>query len=332
MLFYPCFSITLRTVNQLKFIDMSNKLEELKRYEKLVQTACAELEKYKKLYWEDGVISKDEQQQLDKMEANIKVLTPKLEALKIEGTLGNIKKAIEGNDAAQVRKDMGELCDCLVKASSKNKKEYQSEIEAVYEKSAPLLSQSSDKSATTDEHECGDYFAWEWNPMIRIAYYSPSCTIQYANLDINSKKAYTGPWERDDVNTALFKVFSTVVIYRVGKIFKKVEALAITLGMTNAALQGYTGLHVRYRIKGETINLHNWYGKYKYNLFNAELLAVDYKGKSEAHLALIAPFQVEYGLFDADGTCLGTTSDTFDFPGINIDDYTVLPERSFGEF
>lgn len=307
-------------------------VEELNRYEQMVVKASSELEKYRNMYWEDGEITSDEQQKLDSLENQINTLTSRFEGLKVEGALDAVKQAVGKQDAQQICKDMGVLSECLMKASSKTKKAYEGQVEAVYKQSEPLLAQVSNKSASSQDHECGDYFAWEWNPMIRIAYYSPSCTIQYANLDMSSKKSYTGPWERDNVNTALFKVFSTVVIYRIGKIFKSVEWLAIALGMSNAAIQGYTGLHVRYRIKGETINIHNWYGKYKYNVWNSKLLAVDYKGRSKAHLALIAPFKVEYGLFDANGTCLGTMADTFDFPGINIDDYHLLPEKSFGTF
>ncbi len=180
--------------------------------------------------------------------------------------------------------------------------------------------------------KCGDYWAGGLNPFVRINHLGPNCSLQYANLDIKSRTAYTGEWKRDDINTSLFKVFSTLVIYRVGKIFKSVEALALALGITNAAVQGYTGLHVRYRIVGETIKIHNWYGRYKYNVWTAKILAVDYQGKSEGKVALIAPFTMQYGLFDSKGTCLGQVGEEWKIPGLNIDNYDVLPEHSYGTF
>ena len=179
---------------------------------------------------------------------------------------------------------------------------------------------------------CGDYHGGGWNPFVRISYYSASCTIQYANLSIQSRAPYTSEWARDDVNTALFKVFSWAVVYRIGKIFKSVSWIAAALGISNAVIQGYTGVHVRYRIKGETINFHNWHGKYKYNAITGTLHAVQFDGLGADKQALIAPFTMEYGLFDANDYCIGTISEKWDMPGINIDDYTVLPERSFGTF
>jgi hypothetical protein len=225
---------------------------------------------------------------------------------------------------------LGEL---FSKLPNNEQGQYKSELMDLSKQAEPILANSAALSLSkAGNRECGDYHGGGWNPFVRVSYFSPSCTIQYANLDINSKQAYTSDWARDDVNTALFKVFSWAVVYRVGKVFKKVQWVAAALGISNAVVQGYTGAHIRYRIQGETINFHNWYGKYKYNAITGSMLAVDFQGKGPAKTALIAPFQMQYGLFEADGTCHGVISEKWNIPGINISDYTVLPEKSFGTF
>jgi hypothetical protein len=307
-------------------------LAEFKQYEQTVQTARSEYIKYEKIFLEDGTISDQEDATLSQLAKNIQLLENGLDSKKLEKTLTYVQQEVDKEDEKCTVDALGILGDMLAGISMQCKKTAAPQLEAIYAKAEPVVANLSADTAKASDHDCGDYWAGG-NPFVRISYYSPSCMIQYANLDIKSRKPYVGEWERDNVNTALFKVFSTVVIYRVGKIFKTVEWLGIALGMTNASIQGYTGLHVRYRIKGETIVVHNWYGRCKYNFVTGNILAIDFQGTGKDNVALIAPFTMEYGLFDHKGTFLGSMEEEWDeMIGLNIDSYTVLPEKSFGTF
>lgn len=310
-------------------------LAEFKQYEKSIQHAKATYLKYEKLLMADGAISTEENKTLNQLSSTVKLLEDSLENKKLEQTLLYVKKEVEKEEEKSTMEALNVLGKILSQVSVQCRKAANTQLEAIYTKAKPIVSKlSSDNGAKDIEHDCGDYWAGG-SPLVRISFCSPSCPIQYPNLDKSSRKPYVGEWIREQAHKGLFEDFSTIMSYRVNRIFKTPEWLGSILGLSESYLEEFTGLRVRYRIKGETILLHDWYGKYKYDFWTGNLLAVEFRGKGVDHLVLAAPFILEYGLFDHNGTLVGAFEETWDETtgiGIDIDSYTVLPERSFGTF
>jgi hypothetical protein len=308
-------------------------LAEFRPYEKSIQRAKAAYLKYEKLFLADGAISTEENKALNQLSCTVKLLEENLERKKLEQTISYVKKEVAKGDAKSTIEALQMLGNILSQVSAKGKEAANVPLEAIYAAAKPILAKlSSNKTVKIPEHDCGDHWI-EGDPLARISFYSPSCKVQFANLDRSSRAPYVGEWIRENANHALFEDFSKELTYRVNRIFKTPEWLGTTLGLTETDLQEYSGLRVRYRIKGETIFLHNWYGKYKYDFWTREILAVDFKGKGADQFVLAAPFILEYGLFDHNGVLLGSFEEKGDKTiGIDIDSYTVLPERNVGTF
>lgn len=308
-------------------------LAEFKQYEKTIQSAKAAYLKYEKLFLADGDISTEENKTLNQLSYKVKLLEDSLEGKKLEQTIFYVKKEVAKGDKNSTIEALHILGNVLSQVSAKCKKAAHTQLETIYASAKPVLAKlSSDTAVKMPDHDCGDYWV-EGDPLVRVSFYSPSCKVQFANLDMNSRAPYVGEWIRENANNALFDVFSKELPYRVNRIFKTPEWLGTALGLTETDLEEYTGLRVRYRIKGETIFLHNWYGKYKYDFKTEEILAVHFKGKGADQFVLAAPFILEYGLFDHNGVLVGSFEEAGDKTiGIDIDSYTVLPERNVGTF
>lgn len=308
-------------------------LETFQAYEKTVQHVRSEYQKYEKIFLEDQHISKEEHAKLDQLADQLKQLEAVLDDKKLEQTILHVKKEVDKGDEKSTIEALGLLGNTLSQVSAQSKQAAKAALEAIFSAAKLVLANVSADNAVKDvEHDCGDYWA-EGNPLVRISYYSPSCKVQFANLKLSSRAPYMGEWIRENASHALFEGFSKRFSYRVDRIFKTPEWLGEALGLSETALQEYTGLWVRYRIKGETILLHNWYGKYKYDFCTGNLLAVEFRGKGEEHLVLGAPFVLEYGLFDHNGVLVDSLEEKgAQTIGIDIDSYTVLPETSSGKF
>jgi hypothetical protein len=294
-------------------------LAEFKQYEKTIQLARAEYQKYEKIFLEDKLISEEEHAMLDKLANQIKHLEAVVGDKKLEQTILHVKKEIDRGAKKSTTEALALLGNTLSQVSAQSKQRAKTALEAIY---AAIKATEQDGIAYSEEI-----------PLFRIHQYSPSSKVQFHNLDLSSRAPYQGEWIRENAAYALFEDFSKVFSYRVNRIFKTPEWLGELLGLRENELDEYTGLRVRYRIKGETIFLHNWYGKYKYDFFKDRLLAVDFQGKGEDHFVLGAPFILEYGLFDHNGVLVGSFEEKGDKAiGIDIDSYTVLPEYSSGTF
>lgn len=322
-----------RTIHSDQNKEAMDLLAEFRQYEKSIQSAKAAYLKYEKLFLADGDISTAENEMLNQLSSTLKLLEEKLEAKKLEQTISYVKKEVDKGDVTSTIAALQILGNVLSQVSAKCKEAANAPLEVIYATAKPVLAKlSSTKTVKIPEHDCGDHWI-EGDPLARICFYSPSCKVQFANLDISSRAPYVGKWIRENASHALFEDFSKELSYRVDRIFKTPEWLGTTLGLTETDLEEYSGLRVRYRIKGETIFLHNWYGKYKYNFWTREILAVDFKGKGADQFVLAAPFILEYGLFDHNGVLVGSFEEKGDKTiGIDIDSYTVLPERNLGTF
>jgi len=303
------------------------------QYEKTIQRAKADYLKYERLFLEDGSISRAENLKLDNLAQQIKALEAVLEDKKLEQTLLYVKKEVDKGDEKSTLEAFNRLAKTLAQVSPRSKQAAQSSIEAIFSAAKSVLANlSAAPSFQEVEHDCGDHWA-AGKALARIRYYSPSCKVKYINLVLNSRAPYVGEWIRENASHALFEGFSKEFTPRVNRIFKTPEWLGEALGLRESTLEEYTGLRVRYRIKGETILLHYWYGKYKYDFTTGNLLAVEFRGKGADHFVLGAPFVLEYGLFDHNGVLVGSLEEKGDKTiGIDIDSYRILPEESSGTF
>ena len=303
----------------IKHKEAMDLLEKFKQYEKIIQGAKAEYLKYEQLFLADGDISPEENKQLNQLLDKVNSLEGDLENKKLEQTLLYVNKEVGKGDAKNTAEALSLLGQTLSQVSAQCKQTAKASLEAVY----AMIKSTEQKNGAYSEEVL----------LSRISHYSPSSKVQFPNLDLSSRAPYVGEWIRENATYALFEDFSKIFSYRVNRIFKTPEWLGERLGLRESEMEEYTGLRVRYRIKGETISLHNWYGKYKYNIFTDQLLAVDFQGKGEAHFVLGAPFILEYGLFDHNGVLIGAFEEKGAKEiGIDIDSYTVLPESSAGKF
>lgn len=183
----------------------------------------------------------------------------------------------------------------------------------------------------TIQRSCGDESVDWYNPFIRIASYDPTCLIQYANVDTNSAVDYNTDWKRDAVSTGLLSAVAGLATTVIGRRLGLTELAAMLFGATSAFARGYVGLTVKERIRGKIVDVYNWYGRYKYNLWSKEILAVDYQGHGPIWESLVIPWQYEQAIFDADGNIIGNFiySNDMTLPGVPLDG-DHLPTNSFG--
>lgn len=309
-----------------------NLLTEFKQYEQSILSAKAAYKKYERLFLADGEISAEEHETLNQLFQNFNRLEERLDNKRLEQTIAYVREEVAKGEAKSTVHALNILGETLAKVSRQCQDKANQQLEAIYALAEPVIANLSVDNAKTKEHSCGDYWGGG-SPFIRVCYYSASCAVPFPNLDMRSRTPYVGEWVREDPNYALFEDFSELISYRMDRIYKPVEWLGLALGLSDAHLETYTGLRVRYRIKGETILLHHWYGKFKYDLRTQQRLAVDFKGTGEDHLVLGAPLVLEYGLFDHNGNLVGSFEEKQDPDlGIDIDSYTVLPEESSGTF
>ncbi|RPI19303.1 MAG: DUF4157 domain-containing protein [Ignavibacteriae bacterium] len=179
---------------------------------------------------------------------------------------------------------------------------------------------------------CGDEAVNWYNPFIRIASYDSTCLIQYANVDLSSVKNFNTDWKRDAIGTGLVSALAGVATTVLGKRLGLSQLASLIFGASSGFARGYVGITMKERIRGKTVNVHNWYGKYKYNALHNELLAVSFQGKGPNVLTIVAPWYYDQAFFDANNNLIANYiyTNEMDIPGVNLDNITILPEISFG--
>ncbi|CAD7797910.1 hypothetical protein CHRY9390_00248 [Chryseobacterium aquaeductus] len=181
------------------------------------------------------------------------------------------------------------------------------------------------------QRTCGDVAENWYNPFIRIASYDPGCMIQYANVNRSTITPINSDWQRNALNTGLFSAFAGVATTVIGRRLGLSQLAALVFGGAVGGIRGYVGMTAKERIRGFTVVMNNWYGRYKYNVITNEILAVDYQGKSNDVLSMVSPWYLEEAIFDAENNIIGNYIHTneMDIPGVHITGVS-LPENSFG--
>ncbi|MGB3344300.1 MAG: DUF4157 domain-containing protein [Aequorivita sp.] len=190
-----------------------------------------------------------------------------------------------------------------------------------------------DKINKRVQRECGDKADHWYNPFIRIASYDSTCLIQYANLDMNSITNITTEWSRNALNTGLVSAVAGMATTIIGRRLGLSQLAALIFGGAVGGARGYAGMTAKERVRGQTINMSNWYGRYKYHVLRNEILAVDFQGKSTNVISLVTPWYFEEALFDANNNIIGNYihKNKMYIPGVDISNAHSLPETSFGE-
>ena len=181
------------------------------------------------------------------------------------------------------------------------------------------------------QRSCGDKAANWYNPFIRITSYDPSCFIQYANLNRSTITNLSTDWQRNALNTGLFSAFAGMATTVIGRRLGLSQMMALAFGGAVGGARGYLGMTAKERIRGKTVVMNNWYGRYKYNAYTKELLAVEYVGKGNDVLNLVSPWYFEEALFDAENNIVGNYihKNIMHMPGVPLTG-DILPEKSFG--
>jgi len=181
------------------------------------------------------------------------------------------------------------------------------------------------------QRTCGDVAENWYNPFIRIASYDSGCMIQYANVNRSTITPIDSDWQRNALNTGLFSAFAGVATTVIGRRLGLSQLAALVFGGAVGGIRGYVGMTAKERIRGYTVVMNNWYGRYKYNVITNEILAVDYQGKSNDVLSMVSPWYLEEAIFDAENNIIGNYIHTneMDIPGVHVTGVS-LPENSFG--
>jgi hypothetical protein len=184
------------------------------------------------------------------------------------------------------------------------------------------------------QRACGDVAQNWYNPIIRISSFDPSCLLQYTNVDMNSIQNIVTPWSRNALSTGLFGTFAGMATTIIGRRLGLSQMAALVFGGVLGGARSYVGMTVKERIRGNTVNTHNWYGSYKYDAYNQVVLATNFHGIGPNTISLVAPWYFEEALFDADNNIIANYIhiNEMDLPGINIGSHIPLPEYSFGTF
>ncbi|HLV37352.1 MAG TPA: hypothetical protein VKY59_19695 [Spirillospora sp.] len=192
--------------------------------------------------------------------------------------------------------------------------------------SAPVSTLHADGSRTVQR------VPW-YKPWIQEQSFEEGGTLAYANLELDTRESVDSGWQRDAVGTGLLAAVAglagTVITKRLGLS----QLLSMIAGGASAFARGYKGYHVQERVWGETIQYHNWYGRYRFNVLTGNLTAVRFSGRGPSRRTIIAPYFYQQRVADADGNVVYThTRHELTIPGIRVEGHTPLPEEDWGEW
>lgn len=184
-----------------------------------------------------------------------------------------------------------------------------------------------------DRNENSDEAVHWWAPFgERIAKWGFGGIVTFINIDRKTIGEYTGPWNRNAFDAGVFAVGTGIVTEVVLKRLKLADMIARAIGYGIGFGLAYEGLDVRERIRCKTIDSYSWYGRYRYNYANNEILAVEYWDKGATEKNMISPVYFEQAIVDADGKVLFVNTDEVSYLGIHLDaKSTTLPLFSYGK-
>jgi hypothetical protein len=172
-----------------------------------------------------------------------------------------------------------------------------------------------------------------YKPWLQDYTFTPTSTIGYINVKADSVEPFDTGWQRDAVGTGLLSALGGVATAVIAKRVGLKDMLALLAGGASAYARGYMGYHAQERVWGSTVQVNNWYGRYRVNVFTGTIRAVDFHGTGTPVRTLVAPYYFQQRVADADGNAVYTHwRHDMRIPGVDVSRATSLPERSFGSF
>ncbi len=168
-------------------------------------------------------------------------------------------------------------------------------------------------------------------------------TTTYLNYEGGKVDIDTG-WARDAIATGASSALAGLLTAALIE-FASLEALvgaflANAAAPVAAAWRGYEGFAVQQRISCQAVEVHEWYGRYRYNLLTGEILAVDFHGIGPTLTVPTIGWREER-LTDAEGNVVYTpppvklSERVFIIPrgaaGFDFDSHQNMPEWTFGD-
>jgi hypothetical protein len=172
-----------------------------------------------------------------------------------------------------------------------------------------------------------------WLPLgERIAQWGYDADVVYVNIDKTTLREDVGPWVRNALDAAIFAVGVGVATEVALKRLKLTGELLQGLGLGVGFGVAYKGLDLRERLRSRTVEVYEWYGRYRYHYGSGKLLAVEYWGKGPTKRSTVSPVYYEQAIVDADNKVLYVNTDKLEYFGISLDNKAfTLPLTSYGK-
>lgn len=209
-----------------------------------------------------------------------------------------------------------------------------------------------DADAAADSGTDSEAFLGLKRPWVDEEEFSPGGPPQYLNYEGGTDSLETG-WQKDVMSTAALAAAGGVVTSWVLAAFIPEAVLVeeflskVVAPMGSAAVamwRSYKGFAVQRRVSGEFVPMHEWYGKYRYNLITREIEAVRFRGRGPTQLFFTTGLQLEQRLTDAQGNELYRAApisatrvrsvigkDPIYVGGVDLANQRNLPEWDFGD-
>jgi hypothetical protein len=209
-----------------------------------------------------------------------------------------------------------------------------------------------DADAAADSGTDSEAFLGLKRPWVDEEEFSPGGRPQYLNYEGGTASLETG-WQKDVMSTAALAAAGGVVTSWVLGAFIPEAVLVeeflskVVAPMGSAAVamwRSYKGFAVQRRVSGEFVPMHEWYGKYRYNLITREIEAVRFRGRGPTQLFFTTGLQLEQRLTDAQGNELYRAApisatrvrsvigkDPIYVGGVDLANQRNLPEWDFGD-
>lgn len=188
------------------------------------------------------------------------------------------------------------------------------------------------RSEWTDDQVQREATHW-YTPWLRDYEFLKGGSFGYANVDTATRKGVDSGWTRDALGTGVLSAVVAIAAAVIAKRLKLPTLLALIFGGAAAGARGYKGYTMQERIWGETIEIYNWYGKYRVNVITGNLKAVRFDGISARKTRIVAPWHYQQRIVDAKGNVIYTHwQHNLTYTGVDLSSQENLPEKSFGVF
>lgn len=170
-----------------------------------------------------------------------------------------------------------------------------------------------------------------YQPWIRDVTIAPGSLMKTYKVEPGSMKRVDSGWQRNALDNAALAVFVSIATEVITKRLPKAKLFEY-LSPAIAGYMAYENIEAQERVWGMVVDIHDWYGRYRYNLLTGEILAVRFDGNGPSQTTFIIPYYYQQRIADKRGNALYEhTLFEFSISGIKLPG-SRLPEKNFGEF